>query len=49
MVPIRVYTIVISTQHDETVTKYEIEAGLMEHVIPRKYLDEKTHLPSKPL
>ncbi|KAH7835574.1 hypothetical protein Vadar_027478 [Vaccinium darrowii] len=33
VVPIRVHTVVISTQHDETVTKYEIEAGLMEHVI----------------
>ncbi|KAH7834435.1 hypothetical protein Vadar_015964 [Vaccinium darrowii] len=32
MVPIRVHTVVISTQHDETVTKDEIEAGLMEHI-----------------
>ncbi|KAH7835360.1 hypothetical protein Vadar_025455 [Vaccinium darrowii] len=31
MVPIRVHTVVISTQHDETVTNDEIEAVLMEH------------------
>ncbi|KAK1366318.1 hypothetical protein POM88_041879 [Heracleum sosnowskyi] len=46
MVPIRVYTILISTQHDETVTNDEIAADLKEHVIkpvvPEKYLDEKT-------
>ncbi|KAI8025150.1 S-adenosylmethionine synthase 2 [Camellia lanceoleosa] len=46
MVPIRVHTILISTQHDETVTKHEIAADLKEHVIkpviPEKYLDEKT-------
>jgi S-adenosylmethionine synthetase len=46
MVPLRVHTIVISTQHDETVTNEQIRAGLMEHVIkpvvPAKYLDDKT-------
>jgi len=46
MVPIRVHTIVISTQHDETVTLKQIQADLREHVIkpvvPAKYLDEKT-------
>ncbi|KAK1365058.1 hypothetical protein POM88_040619 [Heracleum sosnowskyi] len=46
MVPIRVHTILISTQHDETVTNDEIAADLKEHVIkpvvPEKYLDEKT-------
>ena len=33
MVPIRVHTILISTQHDETVTNDKIKADLMEHVI----------------
>ncbi|KAL0348156.1 UNVERIFIED_CONTAM: S-adenosylmethionine synthase 1 [Sesamum angustifolium] len=46
MVPIRVHTVLISTQHDETVTNDEIAKDLKEHVIkpviPEKYLDEKT-------
>ncbi|MCP8971392.1 methionine adenosyltransferase, partial [Ectobacillus sp. SYSU M60031] len=46
MVPVRVHTVLISTQHDETVTNDEIAADLKEHVIkpviPDKYLDEKT-------
>ncbi|KAK6941131.1 S-adenosylmethionine synthetase, C-terminal [Dillenia turbinata] len=46
MVPVRVHTVLISTQHDETVTNDEIAADLKEHVIkpviPEKYLDEKT-------
>ncbi|KAL0422133.1 UNVERIFIED_CONTAM: S-adenosylmethionine synthase 3 [Sesamum latifolium] len=46
MVPIRVHTVLISTQHDETVTNDEIARDLKEHVIkpviPAKYLDEKT-------
>ncbi|XP_057442250.1 S-adenosylmethionine synthase-like [Lotus japonicus] len=46
MVPVRVHTVLISTQHDETVTNDEITADLKEHVIkpviPKKYLDEKT-------
>lgn len=46
MVPIRVHTVVISTQHDETVTNKQIQADLMKHVIepviPAKYLDDKT-------
>jgi S-adenosylmethionine synthetase len=46
VVPIRVHTVVISTQHSEDVTNDEIRKGLMEHVIkptiPAKYLDEKT-------
>jgi len=33
MVPIRVHTIVISTQHDETVKNEQIRFDLMEHVI----------------
>lgn len=44
--PIRVHTVVISTQHAPTVTNEEIRAGLKKHVIdfviPAKYLDEKT-------
>jgi len=46
MIPIRVHTIVISTQHDETVTNEQIRADLMEQVIkpvvPAKYLDSET-------
>ncbi|PIA41131.1 hypothetical protein AQUCO_02300141v1 [Aquilegia coerulea] len=46
MVPLRVHTVLISTQHDETVMNDEIAADLKEHVIkpvvPEKYLDEKT-------
>jgi len=46
VVPIRVHTVVISTQHSEDVTNDEIKKGLMEHVvktsIPAKYLDDKT-------
>ncbi|CAM6085784.1 unnamed protein product [Calypogeia fissa] len=46
MVPLRVHTVLISTQHDETVTNDNITADLQEHVIkpviPEKYLDEKT-------
>ncbi|WZY91333.1 LOW QUALITY PROTEIN: hypothetical protein YC2023_063662 [Brassica napus] len=46
MVPVRVHTVLISTQHDETVTNDEIARDLKEHVIkpviPAKYLDEKT-------
>jgi len=46
MVPLRVHTVVISTQHDETVTNEQIRSDLKEYVIkpviPEKYLDEKT-------
>lgn len=46
MIPIRVHTIVISTQHDEGVTQEQIQKDLMEHVIkpvvPAKYLDDRT-------
>jgi len=46
MIPIRVHTIVISTQHDETVTNEKIRADLMEHVIkpvvPAQYLTKDT-------
>ncbi|KAL8140594.1 LOW QUALITY PROTEIN: hypothetical protein V2J09_006615 [Rumex salicifolius] len=46
MIPIRVHTVLISTQHDETVTNEQIAADLKEHVIkpviPTKYLDDKT-------
>ena len=56
MVPLRVHTVVISTQHDESVTNEQIRADLQEHVIkpviPAKYLTPDTiyHLnPSWPL
>jgi len=46
VIPLRVHTVVISTQHAESVTNDEIRKGLMEQiikkVIPEKYLDEKT-------
>ncbi|KAL1360068.1 hypothetical protein AAHE18_04G151500 [Arachis hypogaea] len=46
MIPIRVHTVLISTQHDETVTNDKIASDLKEHVIkpviPAKYLDDKT-------
>jgi len=46
VIPLRVHTVVISTQHAETVSNEEIRKGLMEHVIkkviPEKYLDSKT-------
>ncbi|XP_076452819.1 S-adenosylmethionine synthase-like [Babylonia areolata] len=45
-VPIRVHTVVISAQHDETVTMERLRKELMEKVIktviPSKYLDERT-------
>jgi len=46
MVPQRVHTILISTQHSPDVTNEKIRADLMEHVIkpivPAKYLDDNT-------
>ncbi|KAK7277507.1 hypothetical protein RJT34_22521 [Clitoria ternatea] len=46
MVPIRVHTVLISTQHDETVTNDQIAKDLKElvikPVIPAEYLDDKT-------
>lgn len=46
MIPQRVHTVVISTQHHEDVTNEQIAADLMthviQHVIPEKYLDDKT-------
>jgi len=46
MVPQRVHTIVISTQHSEDISNEDIRAQLMEHVIrpvvPAEYLDDKT-------
>jgi len=46
LIPIRVHTIVISTQHLDSVTNDEIHKGLKEHiikpVIPSKYLDNNT-------
>lgn len=46
MVPQRVHTILISTQHSPDVTNEFIHAELMEkvikHVVPSKYMDEQT-------
>ena len=46
MIPLRVHTIVISTQHDPDYTNEEIRADLLEHVIKpivdAKYLDDNT-------
>jgi S-adenosylmethionine synthetase len=46
MIPLRVHTVVISTQHDEDVSQEQIQKDLMEqvvkHVIPAKFLDDKT-------
>jgi len=46
VIPQRVHTVVISTQHSEDVTNDEIRKGLMEQVIkpviPAKYIDDKT-------
>jgi len=46
MIPLRVHTIIISTQHDETVTNDIIRRDLMEHVIkvvvPAQYLTNET-------
>ena len=46
MRPLRVHTVVISAQHDETVTLDQLRSDLMEHVvrpvIPAQYLDDNT-------
>lgn len=46
LVPVRVHTVLISTQHSPDVTNEQIRKDLMEHVIkpivPAKYLDENT-------
>ncbi|TXG58451.1 hypothetical protein EZV62_016280 [Acer yangbiense] len=46
MIPTRVHTVLISTQHDETVTNDQIAKDLKEHVIkpviPAQYLDDNT-------
>lgn len=52
MIPIRVQTVLISTQHDETVSNEQISNDLMTHVIktviPSKFLDEKTNFHLNP-
>jgi len=44
--PLRVHTVVISTQHSEDVTNEELRKGLMEHVVKAvidpKFIDDKT-------
>jgi S-adenosylmethionine synthetase len=46
MIPLRVHTIVISTQHDDGISNEVIHAGLREHVInavvPARFLDSNT-------
>jgi S-adenosylmethionine synthetase len=46
VIPERVHTVVISTQHSEDVTNEELRKGLMEHVVKSvidpKFLDDKT-------
>lgn len=46
MIPVRVHTVLISTQHSPDVTNEKIKADLLEHVIkpivPAKYMDDKT-------
>lgn len=46
MVPVRVHTIVISTQHDDGISNEQIAKDLREHVIgavvPKELLDDKT-------
>lgn len=46
LTPIRVHTVLISTQHDETVSNEKIRADLMEkvilEVIPEKFRDDQT-------
>jgi len=46
MIPKRIHTVLISTQHNPDVSNEKIKKDLMEHVIkkviPDKYLDEKT-------
>ncbi|KAH6814654.1 methionine adenosyltransferase 3 [Perilla frutescens var. frutescens] len=53
VVPIRVHTILISTQHDESVTNDRLEKELKEHlisaVVPAEYLDGETILRFNPL
>jgi len=46
VIPLRVHTVLISTQHAADVSNDTIRAGLMEHIIkpsiPKKYLDDRT-------
>ncbi len=47
-VPVRVHTVVVSSQHDEQVTHAKLTQGITEHVIraavPAGYLDENTRI-----
>ena len=44
--PLRAFNVLVSTQHDKTVTQDDIRKGIIDHVIkvviPAKYLDERT-------
>jgi S-adenosylmethionine synthetase len=46
LIPLRVHTVVVSTQHTASITQDEIISQVKEHIIkpvvPAKYLDEKT-------
>lgn len=46
VIPVRVHTIVISVQHDETITlefmRETLRDRVIKAVVPAKYLDEKT-------
>lgn len=52
MVPKRVHTVLISTQHQDGISQEQIQADLLEHVIkpviPAKYLDDKTRFVLNP-
>jgi S-adenosylmethionine synthetase len=52
LTPIRVHTIVISTQHDDGISNEQIRKDLFDHVIrpvvPSKFLDDKTVLHLNP-
>jgi len=52
LTPIRVHTIVISTQHDDGISNEQIRKDLFDHVIrpvvPAKFLDDKTVLHLNP-
>lgn len=46
--PIHIDTVVVSAQHDEHVSQYDLEQGILEHVVrpalPKELFDEKTRI-----